>query len=300
MTGDRTRKARAWVLSGVASGLAIVLAACAAAPAPVGPVDATMGVGVVHDPAATGPMRNGYLTSAVMPDATATIPPAPTEGDPRNTADWAIFKATRAMQGSERWDLAVNDDSYKTPDLLKDFSCAVGAELTVENSPSLATLMQRASQDAANAAAAAKEVYKRRRPFLDNEGEICIARSEGLMKSYDYPSGHSSASWVEGLILAELVPDRSAQVLARARAYGESRVVCGVHNYSAVQAGRTNAAGVFAALHESDAFQADMTRAKSELAAARAVGPAPDAARCAREAELTRPLFSAPATGGAN
>jgi acid phosphatase (class A) len=276
----------------VFAGLCFALAACAsgiapitaAAPAPY--VDATM---APRDPAArSGERLTGFLTPETTPDATAIIPPAPTEGEARN--DWAIFRQTRVLEGTARWELAVNDDNYEPAAILKDFSCAVGVELTVENSPTLSRLLSRAATDSANAAASAKATYKRTRPFLHNEGNICIARSEGLMKSFDYPSGHASASWVEGLILAELAPDRSAQVLARARAYGESRVVCGVHNYSAVQAGRTNASGVFAALHGSADFRDQMDKALAELAVARRDGRNPDAAMCASEADLTRPL----------
>ena len=59
---------------------------------------------------------------------------------------------------------------------------------------------------------------------------------------------------------------------------------------SAVEAGRTNAAGVFAALQGSDAYRAALDKARAELAAARAAGNAPDAAMCAKEAELVKPL----------
>jgi acid phosphatase (class A) len=144
--------------------------------------------------------------------------------------------------------------------------------------------------DAGAAAEKAKQLYKRTRPYLHNPGNICIDRSEALGKSFDYPSGHSSLGWTAGLVMAELVPDRASEVLARGRAYGESRLVCGVHNMSAVEAGRTNAAGVFAALQSSGEFQAEMTKARAEIAAARASGAKPDAAWCAAEAELVKPL----------
>jgi membrane-associated phospholipid phosphatase len=49
-----------------------------------------------------------------------------------------------------------------------------------------------------------------------------------------------------GLILAELVPEAASDVLARARAFGQSRIVCGVHNASAVEAGWMTATAVFA------------------------------------------------------
>lgn len=286
-------KAEAAIYAGMAFALT-VLVACAGAPRgavttePRATTTATSGA--TRDPAAVSAPITGFLTTATTPDATAIIPLAPKQGEARNDADWAIFRVTRALEGSERWKLAVNDDSYRPADILKDFSCAMGTELTLQNSPKLSRILSRASQDAANAAAQTKEVYKRMRPFMHNEGNICIARSDGLMKSYDYPSGHASAGWIEGLILAELAPDRGQMLLARARAYGESRVVCGVHNWSAIEGGRTNAAGVYAALQGSAGYRSAIAEAKAELAAARASGKAPDAAACAKEFELTRPL----------
>lgn len=264
-----------------------VLVACSGAPTPAGgdPV-----MGVPKDPAAAGGESAGYLPPAQLPDAAAIISPAPKQGEARNDVDWSIFKATRSLEGSDRWKLAINDDSYKPADLLKDFSCSVGAELTLQNAPTLAKILARVGTDASNAAAGAKNLYKRTRPFLHNPGNICIERSQGLIASFDYPSGHASASWVEGLALAEIAPDRATMILQRARAYGESRVVCGLHNYSAVEAGRTNGSSVFAALHASAEFRTDMTRAREEVDIARKSGPKPDAAACEKEFELTKPL----------
>jgi acid phosphatase (class A) len=232
----------------------------------------------------------GYLTAATTPDAYATIPPAPQAGEPRNDADWKIFRDTRVLEGSERWKLAQNDNALTSADLLKDFSCTVGATLTPQNAPTLATLISRVTVDAGSAANRAKDIYKRTRPFLHNPGNICIDRDGGIANSFDYPSGHSSLGWAIGLVLAQIAPDRATNILARARGYGESRVVCGVHNWSAVEAGRTNASGVYAALQGNAEFRADLEKARGEVEAAARSGPKPDAATCSREAELTKPL----------
>jgi acid phosphatase (class A) len=186
--------------------------------------------------------------------------------------------------------MAKSDDSYKPADLLKDFSCAVGVTLTPENSPTLLSIIGRSTIDAGMAAEAAKQLYRRDRPFLHNPGNICIDRNGGIAKSFDYPSGHASLGWTAGLVVAQLSPETATQVLVRGRAYGESRVVCGVHNMSAVEAGRTNAAGVFAALQGSAEYRDALDKARAELAAARAAGGKPDAASCAKEAELVKPL----------
>lgn len=285
-------KAEATTYAGMAFALT-VLVACAGAPDPQSSANdpLRMTPSATAPPAPTAASRLvGFLTADTTPDAAALIPPAPKEGEARNDADWAIFKTTRSLEGSERWALAQNDDSYRPASLLKDFSCAVGAELTPDNAPALANILGKTTIDAGTAAQRAKEIYQRTRPYLHNAGSICIERSDGLAKSFDYPSGHASLGWVSGLVIAQIAPDRATPVLARGRAYGESRVVCGVHNMSAVEAGRTNGAAVFAALQGSAEFQAAMAAAKREVDAARATGRAPDSAACAREFELTGPL----------
>lgn len=280
-------KAEAGTYAAMAVGLA-VLVACAGGISQTAP--AAPAAAASAEPAKPAGRPAGFLTAETLPNALATIPPSPKEGDARNTLDWDIFLKTRALEGTDRWTLAKNDDSYKPVDLLKDFSCAVGVQLTPENSPSLMSIISRTTIDAGMAAEAAKQFYKRTRPFQHNPGNICIDRNGGIAKSFDYPSGHSSLGFAAGLVIAQISPEHSTAVLARGRAYGESRVVCGVHNMSAVEAGRTNAAGVFAALQGSVDYRAALDKARGELAAARAAGGVPDAAVCAKEAELTKPL----------
>lgn len=281
-------KAEAGTYAALAVGLA-VLVACAGGVSQTAPATPVAMAGAAPAAPAVG-RPAGFLTAATLPNAIATIPPSPKEGDARNSLDWDIFVKTRALEGTDRWALAKNDDSYKPADILKDFSCSVGVQLTPENSPTLMTIIGRSTIDAGMAAEAAKQLYKRTRPFVHNPGNICIDRDGGIAKSFDYPSGHASLGWTAGLVVAQLSPEQASQVLARGRAYGESRVVCGVHNMSAVEAGRTNAAGVFAALQGSDAYREALDKARAELAAARAAGGKPDAAACAKEAELVKPL----------
>jgi membrane-associated phospholipid phosphatase len=112
---------------------------------------------------------------------------------------------------------------------------------------------------------AAKPVWRRKRPFLIDHGPICQPR-EQVADSYDYPSGHTSWGTSVALVLAELMPDRATEILARGRAYGDSRYICGAHNISAVEAGRFAAASIVARLHGDPAFRRDLEAARMELA----------------------------------
>ena len=258
-------------------GGAAVLALGATGPAPAqAPMTATA-------PAPVSTRPPGYL-SATNPDTYAILPPAPVAGTIRYEADRQMFKQTRAFEGSPRWALARIDDNQ--PALLKHLACAVGVELTAVNAPVTARMMSRVMTDASILTNRPKDIYKRQRPYLIDEGPTCVAKTDALAASPDYPSGHNTAGWTYGLILAELAPDRATPILQRARAFGESRLVCGVHNLSAVEAGRMNASIIVAGLHGVDEFRRDMDIARQEVAAARKAGPAPDPATCAREAEL--------------
>ena len=60
-------------------------------------------------------------------------------------------------------------------------------------------------------------------------------------------------------------------VLKVGREGGESRVVCGVHFQSDVEAGRTLGSAMVARLHADPAFAADLAQARREIARAPAI-----------------------------
>lgn len=233
--------------------------------------------------AAGPPAPTGYLGEAA-PDTYKILPPAPTAGTIRFQADRSTFLATRSLKDSPRWALAKADADEAA--IVKDMSCALGMQLTPQDAPKLTKLLSTARYDVRRAVNHPKDIYKRQRPYLIDQGEICVDKTDSLAKSPDYPSGHTTWGWTVGLILAELVPDRSTEILSRARSFGESRLICGVHNMSAVESGRTNGSIVVAGLHGSAQFRADLDAARKELAALRKTAKTPDPAACAAEAEL--------------
>ena len=213
--------------------------------------------------ASAGLPWKGYLGIA-GPDTTAMLPPAPAPGSPVAETDRAIFLSTRALEGGPRWSLAVNDLSEVR--IVSDLSCAVGVQLRARDLPAVRRLFFRMAPDVSRAVSRPKTTYNRPRPYLVDEGPICAKRTASLARSPDYPSGHATWGWSVGLVMAELVPDRASAILARTRAFGESRAVCGVHNASSVAAGRTNAEVLVAVLHSSPAFRTDLEAARAELA----------------------------------
>jgi acid phosphatase (class A) len=232
---------------------------------------------------AAAPPPAGYLGEA-LPNTYKILPPAPVPGTTRWEADRSIYLGTRKFQDTPRWKMAQGD--VDSAAILKDLSCAIGVELTKANAPKTTALIMKTGIDVSRATNLPKDIYKRPRPYLTDEGPICVPKDASLAASPDYPSGHNTWGWTVGLIMAELAPDRATEILSRARAFGEGRLVCGVHTLSAVEAGRMNGSIVVAALHGQEAFRKDLDAARAEVAAARKAGPAPDPAACAAEAEL--------------
>ena len=218
-------------------------------------------------------------------DILKVLPPAPVEGDTRYETDRLVFKETRAWAGSARWTMASDDAAAGPADMLRHFSCSVGVEMNPANAPKIMNVAQRATRDAGREMAIAKDHFQRKRPFWIDDGDICRPRSE-LGDTYDYPSGHTTAGWTWALVLAQVAPDHASQILARGRAIGESRVVCGVHNASAVEGGRYTADAVMAVISTNAEFRADVEVARDELAKLRKSGTKPEPARCEQEAAL--------------
>ena len=241
-------------------------------------------LGAAQAPAPAGP--TGYLPA--YPDAGVILRPSPKDGDPRDLEDRRIFELSRKLADSPRWAMAQADVPTAMANVLGGFSCSVGVSLTPATAPRTAALLGRYNIDLARLNSAAKDIYKRPRPYMRWGGNICTSRSAPLDSSLDYPSGHAQLGWSYALILAELAPDRAPAILARGRAFAESRVVCGVHTASASEAGMALGSAQVALAHGQPAFRADLEAARAELAALRASGATSEGAACARDAELNR------------
>lgn len=220
----------------------------------------------------------GFLAPGEF-DVVQVLEPAPRRGDPRFEADRKIFRATRVLAGTPRWQMATSDVDYSAAAMMRNFSCAVGARLTPASAPKLLALAQRAGADTGRQTSHAKDVFQRERPFVHDRGPVCQPREDLVDRrlnrtSFDYPSGHTTWGWTWALILTAAVPERAQQILARGRAYGDSRFVCGVHNESAVEAGFHSASATMVLVSTKPAYQAALTGVRGELAALRASGAA--------------------------
>jgi acid phosphatase (class A) len=233
----------------------------------------------------------GYLPRPQLPDSLALLPPPPAPDSAAYAEDLAAARKAVALRGTPRWKVATQDADLSFPAAAGTFSCAIKAPITEKDTPVTYRLLRRSLTDAGLATYAAKNTYKRARPFLVDGAPICTPDERAALENDgSYPSGHTSAGWAWALILTEIAPDRADALLARGRAFGDSRMICNVHWRSDVEEGRFVGAATVARLHADPGFVADVAQAKAEIAAARAQGAAP-VRDCAEEsAALAEPM----------
>jgi len=212
----------------------------------------------------------GYLQPTALPDSKALLPPPPAAASAAFLADEDAYRSTRKLRDTPRWALAATDADLGFPHAADTFSCALDLPVSEAGTPHLNMLLRRVRADASRANDMAKDYYKRQRPYLAHGDASCTPQEK--LKNDSYPSGHSSIGWAWALALAEIAPERADAILARGLAYGRSRVICGVHWQSDIEAGRVVGASVVSRLHADPVFTVQMAAARKEIQGARAAG----------------------------
>jgi acid phosphatase (class A) len=234
--------------------------------------------GVANAQSATVPeirpgILQGYLSSEALPNSLAVLPSPPSSGSAALALDEEVSRQSLGLRGTPRWQLAAEDADLMFPHAAGTFSCALNASITEPDTPHLYMLMRRSLTDAGLSTYAAKNYYKRARPFALNKEPTCTPDKEAQLRNDgSYPSGHAAVGWAWALILSEIAPDRTDAILKRGLAFGQSRLVCNAHWESDVIEGRLVGAAAVARLHGDSTFSGDLAAAKVEFTAARAKG----------------------------
>ncbi len=229
-------------------------------------------------------LLQGYLAPEDLPNSVALVPPPPAAGSAAEVRDQEASEAALALRGSPRWELAAADAVLTFPEAAETFSCALGARITEQAAPNLYMVLRRTLADLGLSTYAAKNRYERPRPFMVNGQPTCTPEDEASLRGNGaYPSGHSAIGWGWGLILAEVAPERADELLARGRAFAESRMICNVHWWSDVIEGQRMGAAAVARLHADPVFRAQLDLAREEVDALLASGE-PPVRDCAAEA----------------
>lgn len=217
---------------------------------------------------------HSFLLPTDVPNSYRVLEAPPAERSARFAYDQYRYFWGRALRESPRGQMAYDDCDSSPLGMCRAFSGAMGTALGKEETPELYKLIALVDDDAGWwGTDDAKNRYMRTRPFVYfGEGTCNPADEESLSKNGSYPSGHTAGGYGIALVLAEINVENQDTILRRGMAIGESRVICGYHWQSDVDAGMIVAAGVVARLHADEGFQSQLAKAKEEFARLRKQG----------------------------
>jgi len=212
------------------------------------------------------PLAGAATPHYIAPEAVdllVLLAPPPGSADARTATELAELRRIQATRSAERVALAQADVAETVFRLLTVFerqSPSTAAQL-----PHVARFFGNLTEDGAVVTAPAKAGFGRPRPYAvarDLQPACPVATSPA------YPSGHATVGYVMGVVLAMMVPEQRERVFARTQEFAESRLVCGVHYRSDIDAGRIAGTVLAAMARRHPDFQRDFTAAQAELRAA--------------------------------
>lgn len=208
-----------------------------------------------------------YLEESEVANSFQLLPPPPEAGSILFLYDKSRYDWGKLQRDTPRGEQAVQDARLDGDGVPYAFSEAFGMEISKEKTPEIYKLVINMREDAGDLATRhAKNYYMRVRPFSFFKEMTCNPEQQKeLSTNGSYPSGHTSIGWATALVLSEINPARQNEILKRGFEMGQSRVICGYHYQSDVDAARIVASAVVARLHANEAFTNQLNKAKKEF-----------------------------------
>lgn len=200
-------------------------------------------------------------------DSLYYLPPPPKQGDAAFENDKAAYRNGFKMKGSARWKQAAEDADLHQANQAKVWSQALGVNISETSTPEtwkmLGELLVVGADYASNRA---KQHYMRVRPFVVFNNPTCRPADEAaLRKNGSYPSGHTAFGTLTALAFSQAKPERAKELMKKGYEFGQSRVICGAHWQSDVDAGRYVGATEYARLQTLPEFHKQIEQVKAEL-----------------------------------
>jgi acid phosphatase (class A) len=259
-------RAKNGVLRAVAAALPLLLTAC------------TNTVSRPHS-------ERTYAVPAMF-DATRLLAPPPSDA-----AAVRDLEAVRMAQRTRTPEQSAQAEASSAVDVFL-FASVLGPRFTPSEVPVTAAFFNHVYRSALPHLQAAKDCWHRDRPFVVDPALKPLARSFDSTKrrsaptalptrgdsrctaaaadspySPSYPSGHATVGAMMAILLAEMMPERSAALFVRGWEYGDARVISGVHFPSDVETGRVLGTLLAGLMQQDSQFRADLLAARRELRA---------------------------------
>ncbi|MCF6123123.1 phosphatase PAP2 family protein [Mesorhizobium sp. M7A.F.Ca.CA.001.07.2.1] len=191
-------------------------------------------------------------------DLTMILPPPPANDSAQTKAELGEVLTLQVTRTPEMVASAVADAEEN----VWRFADVMGPKFNKETLPKFSAFFDRVVATEGAVVDPAKDVWKRPRPHQLSD---LVKPAVKLSNSGSWPSGHATVGTMMGIILSDMVPEKRAEIMARASEYAHNRVVGGIHFASDVEMGRISGSVIAAVLLNRDDFKAEYEVARAEL-----------------------------------
>lgn len=226
-----------------------------------------------------------YFSSSQI-DSLALLEPPPAAGSEADRRDLqAVLERQKAARSDGTLERSIDDaeiNCRRVADVLRGVAAtapasqpAGSASLAAGEGAAALDFATRAALQAAGAVGPPKQYWHRPRPYMassqvERRGDVApdFPLSPELARERDisaYPSGHTAFGTACAIVLAEMVPEQRAALFARARLYGDARLVVGAHYPTDIEAGRSIGTAAAAVMLQNHQFQEDLRHATAGL-----------------------------------
>jgi acid phosphatase (class A) len=201
-----------------------------------------------------------YINESLF-DLDRTIPPPPNPGTMEYKHEIEFMKAKIAKLNDSQKVLAISDATNETVGFFSDTI----SNFDINKLPKTKALFEKVKYNAGYESKLFKNHFMSKRPYqVDNDIHACVPpKPSNLDRSY--PSGHTTMGYAMGIVLAELIPQKSKEIMERTRLYGENRINCGAHFPADVEGGQVIGTLVAKELITNKEFKLLMNEVREEL-----------------------------------
>jgi acid phosphatase (class A) len=218
----------------------------------------TSGMAVAPKTAAKKPFDTHFAGPRSV-DVAKALPPPPAPDTLAGRADLETVLQSQAWRTPEHvaWAKRMDkNDTFMWADVL-------GAWFTRENLPLTAALLKDADEDRHEITEVAKKLFARARPYVVDPS---IQPVVGKPSNDSYPSGHTTSLFTRAGVLAEIFPEKRAELFAFAHRAAWGRIQAGVHFPTDVVGGWMLSEPIVEEIKKSPAFRERVKLAQKEVA----------------------------------
>lgn len=208
------------------------------------------------------PQRKPIFVTPEQLSAAAILPTPPAPSSWKTLEELAELHRIEQTRTAADIQHAQEDDREES---MFAFADVMGPQFQRAILPLTALLSDHVKNDESIIVNPAKQFFRRSCPFFVDTTLHPVCKTNANPEDFSYPSGHGVTGYLEALVLAQLVPEKRDQILARADDYAHSREVCGVHYASDEAASRVVAYAMIGIIINHRQFKAEFAAAKNEL-----------------------------------